>query len=102
MYLRAVSYFVVKREPGPAWNAESSMREQKQWPEHAAFMEALVDDGFVVLGGPLGDGSRILLIVDSGTEDEIRARFAEDPWVPLDLLRISSIERWEVLLGSVI
>jgi uncharacterized protein YciI len=90
--------FVVKREPGPAWDAGSSMHEQEQWPEHAACMEALVDDGFVVLGGPLGDGSVVLLIVDSGNEDEIRARFAEDPWVPLDLLRIASVEPWEVLL----
>ncbi|MDX6483815.1 MAG: hypothetical protein QOE95_1586 [Gaiellaceae bacterium] len=47
----------MKREPGPAWDAGSSMHEQEQWPEHAAFMEALVDDGFVVLGGPLGGGS---------------------------------------------
>ena len=63
-------------------------------------MEALVDDGFIVVGGPLGNGSEILLIVDSGSEDEIRARFAEDPWAPVDLLRISSIEPWEVLLRA--
>jgi uncharacterized protein YciI len=95
-----MSYFVVKREPGPAWDAAASMREQEHWPEHAAFMEALVDDRFVVLGGPLGDGSTVLLIVDSGNEDEIRARLTEDPWVPLDLLRISSVEPWEVLLRA--
>ena len=95
-----MAYFVVKREPGPAWDARSSMREQKQWPEHATFMEGLVHDGFVVLGGPLGDGSTIQLIVDSGSEGEIRARFAEDPWVPLDLLRISTVEAREVLLRA--
>ena len=95
-----MSYFVVKREPGPGWDAELAMRAQEQWPEHAAFMEALVDDGFIVLGGPLGNGSEILLIVDSGSEDEIRARFAEDPWAPVDLLRISSIEPWDVLLRA--
>jgi hypothetical protein len=33
------------------------MREQDAWDEHAAFMEALVDDGFVVLGGPIGEGN---------------------------------------------
>jgi uncharacterized protein YciI len=95
-----MSYFVVKREPGPARAAASSMREQEHGPEHAAFMEALVDDGFVVLGGPLGDGSTILLIVDSESEDEIHARFAEDPWVTLELLRISTVEPWEVLLRA--
>jgi uncharacterized protein YciI len=95
-----MSYFVVMREAGPAWAPASSTREQEQWTEHAAFMEALVDDGFVVLGGPIGDGPTTLLIVDSGSEDEIRARLAQDPWTPLDLLSTSRIEPWEVLLSS--
>jgi hypothetical protein len=30
--------------------------------EHAAFMGALAYDGFVALGGPVGNGARILLI----------------------------------------
>jgi hypothetical protein len=76
------------------------MREQEQWDEHAAFMEALVDDGFVVFGGPLGDGSQILLIVDAEGEPEIDARLADDPWTPMRLLRIARIERWEILLGA--
>jgi uncharacterized protein YciI len=96
-----MSYFVVIREAGPAWAPASSIREQEQWTEHAAFMDALVDDGFVVLGGPLGDGPTTLLIVDAGSEDEIRARLAQDPWTPLGLLQISKIEPWDVLLSSV-
>ena len=96
-----MSYFVVIREAGPAWAPASATREQDQWTEHAAFMEALVDDGLVVLGGPLGDGRTTLLIVEAGTEDEIRARLADDPWTPLGLLQISRIEPWEVLLRSV-
>jgi hypothetical protein len=35
------------------------MPEQEKWVEQAAFMNALAEDGFVVLGGPLGDGARI-------------------------------------------
>ena len=96
-----MSYFVVIREAGPAWAPASSIREQEQWTEHAAFMDALVEDGFVVLGGPLGDGPTTLLIVDSGSEDEIRTRFADDPWTHLGLLQISKIEPWDVLLSSV-
>ena len=91
---------MVIRDAGPAWEPASSTREQKQWTEHAAFMEALADDGFVVLGGPLGDGPTTLLIADAGSEDEIRARLAQDPWTPLDLLSTSRIEPWEVLLTS--
>jgi hypothetical protein len=40
-------------------DASRPMRQQEQWaehaPQHAAFMDALADDGFVILGGPLGE-----------------------------------------------
>ena len=49
------------------------MREQHKWKEHAAFMNALAEEGFVVLGGPLGDGAQILLIVHADSEDAIEA-----------------------------
>jgi uncharacterized protein YciI len=76
------------------------LREQEKWDEHAAFMIALADDGFVVLAGPLGDGHEVLLIVDAESEEEIHARLADDPWTPLGLLPIARIERWEVLLAA--
>ncbi len=77
------------------------MPEQEKWAEHAAFMNALADDGFVVLGGPLGDGARILLIIDADSEGAIQKRLAADPWTPMGLLRIAKVERWEILLGAV-
>ena len=95
-----MAYFAVMRERGGPWDFSLTLREQEQWVEHAAFMEALVDGGFVVLGGPFADGVRVLLIVDAESETEIEARLAEDPWTPMGLLRTLSIERWEILLGS--
>jgi uncharacterized protein YciI len=77
------------------------MPEQEKWAEHAAFMNALAEDGFVVLGGPLGDGARILLIIDADSEGAIQTRLAADPWTPMGLLRIAKVERWEILLGAV-
>jgi uncharacterized protein YciI len=74
------------------------MREQKLWTEHAAFMNALAAEGFVVLGGPLGDGAEVLLIVDASSEDDVRARLAADPWSPAGLLQIARVEPWTVLL----
>ena len=94
-------YFAVTRERGEAWDGSRSMLEQEQWAKHAAFMNALVDDGFVVLGGPVGDGARILLIVEAENEQAIHARLSADPWAPMGLLRIATIERWEILLGDV-
>ena len=52
----AETYFAVFRERGSAWDASRPMRQQPRWDEHAAFMDALVDSGVIVLGGPLGEG----------------------------------------------
>ncbi len=95
-----MTYYAVTRERGERWVASLGMREQEEWDEHAAFMEALVADGFILLGGPLGDGSKTLLIIAAEGEQEIEARLAEDPWAPMGLLRVAGIERWEILLGS--
>ena len=63
-------------------------------------MEALVDDGFVLLGGPVGDGVRTLLVVEAANEEAIHERLAADPWTPTGLLRVASVEPWEILLGE--
>ena len=45
-------------------------------------MDKLVDAGFVILGGPLGDGTWILLVVEAADQPEIEMRLGEDPWAP--------------------
>ena len=63
-------------------------------------MNALAAAGFVVLGGPLGDGAEVLLIVDADGEETVRARLAPDPWTVSGLLELKSVEPWTVLLDS--
>ena len=89
--------FVVLRERGPAWDWNRDMRAQDGWDEHAAFMEALADDGFIVAGGMLAD-DRALHVVEAASEEEVRRRFVEDPW-PEEMLNVASVTPWEVLLG---
>lgn len=60
--LTMTTLFAVVREPGPTRDHGRPRAEQEAWAEHATFMNALAEAGFVVLGGPLGDGSRNLLI----------------------------------------
>lgn len=74
------------------------MREQQAWSEHAAFMNGLAESGFIVRGGPLGDGWRVLHIVEAESEQVIRQRLAQDPWEAMGILRTESVERWTVLL----
>jgi uncharacterized protein YciI len=92
-------YFVVIRKPGRAWDASRSMREQEGWEVHAAFMDALAEEDFIVLGGPLGDDDRALHVIDAGNEREIEERLAEDPWSG-HMLEIASIEPWTILLEA--
>ncbi len=66
------TYFAVTEAPGPNWDPSRARRQQDRWDEHAAFMDARVEDGFVVLGGPLGDGNEVLLIVRADSEAEAR------------------------------
>lgn len=92
-------YYLVERAPGPRWDSARPRREQDGWDAHAAFMDGLAADGFVVLGGPVGegDGDVALLVVDAAGEEEVRARLAEDPW-PDEMLTTTSIRPWTVLL----
>ena len=92
--------FVVELRNGPGFDHGRDRREQEGWDEHAAFMDALVDDGFVVLGGPLGDGETVLLVVEALDEAEIRSRLAEDPWEPLKILTVERITPWTIWLDG--
>ena len=92
--------YMVILERTEKWNPEHSMREQEQWDEHAAFMDALADENFIVLGGPLGNGKNVLFFIQAESEQNIIARLADDPWMHLGLLRTITIERWEILLGK--
>ena len=47
-------FFVVERRSGPEWDPGRPLEEQSDWDAHARFMDRLVDDGFVVLGGQIG------------------------------------------------
>ena len=69
-------FFVVITEQGPTWAPSVDMRQQDEWAGHASFMNALVDEGFVVLGGPIdtGDRHRARLIVKA--ESQLRGRTA--------------------------
>lgn len=93
-------YFVVTEECGPAWDGSRKRREQDDWDAHAGFMDGLVDERFVVLGGPVGDGMRVMLVIEAASEDEVVARLAEDPWMKTDILRVAQIESWEILLDG--
>ena len=90
-------YFVVERRAGPLWDPARPLENQSGWMDHAAFIDRLVDDGFVVLGGPLADERRVVLVVDAASENEVRAVLARDPWSDTHLV-VESVNAWTIRL----
>lgn len=93
----------MSREAGPVWTS-GGIFNQPAVSEHAAFMNTLADEGFVLFGGPLAGSEegrvRVLLIVDAESEAEIRRRLADDPWAPTEQVVTVSVEPWNVFVGE--
>jgi catechol 2,3-dioxygenase-like lactoylglutathione lyase family enzyme/uncharacterized protein YciI len=90
--------FAVRLVHGPGWDASLPIRRQDAWDAHAAFMDRLVDDGFIIMGGPVGDGEQTLHVVEAADESDVRTRLAEDPWAAAGLLCLGTIEPWALWL----
>ena len=93
------TFLVLERRSGSQWDPSRPMEQQSGWDAHAAFMDGLVDAGVLMLGGPLADEHRVVLVVEAGSEDEVRATLARDPWYETHL-RIDSIESWTLRLDA--
>jgi uncharacterized protein YciI len=95
-----MAVFAVTMVYGPSWDATRERREQPGWHEHAAFMDNLLEDGHVILGGPIGDGEQVLVIVEAADEREVAARLEGDPWMTSGVLQIGSVRPWAIWLDG--
>jgi uncharacterized protein YciI len=93
------TFLVTLHRSGPSYDPGRPLEQQPGWPEHAAFMEALVDSGFVALGGPLSDEHRVVLAVEAESEEAVHAALAPDPWHVSHLV-IASVEQWTIRLDG--
>ena len=93
------TFLVHVRRSGPEWDPATPLREQSDWDAHAAFMNGLVDEGFVVLGGPLSDEHRVVHVVEAESEEQIRAKLARDPWSGSHLV-VDTIDPWTIRLDG--
>jgi uncharacterized protein YciI len=93
------SFLVELRRSGPAWRPSLPPEQQSAWPEHAAFMDALVSSGFIVLGGPLADEHRVMMAVEAASAEDVEAVFAQDPWSGSHLV-LHALEPWTIRLDG--
>jgi uncharacterized protein len=90
--------FVVISSAGPNRDLSKGTREQPLWEDHAAFIDQLVADGFILMGGPLVDENGAMLIVNAGNEAEVREKLKCDPWFEGGILKLESVKRWEIFI----
>jgi len=92
-------FLLTLRRSGPQWDPSRPLEEQSDWPAHALFMDGLMNEGFIVLGGPLSDEHRVVHAVEAESEDAVRATLARDPWSETHL-KIDTIEPWTIRLDA--
>jgi uncharacterized protein YciI len=89
-------FLVRLRQAGPEFDHSKALEQQSGWKEHAAFMDGLVDEGHIVLGGTLPNG-RTAHAFQAESEEALRAIWARDPWYESHLV-LESVEPWEIRL----
>lgn len=94
-----MGYFVIRSVQGTAWDSSRSMREQSLWAEHAAYINSLLAADQMILGGPVGGGTpyRAMVVFIAESEGVVRQRLADDPWYKAGVLRVESIDRWDII-----
>lgn len=99
-YRLPVGFFLCTLVHGPAWDDDRDIRDQSGWPKHAAFMDRLVEDGFIIVGGPVGAGAYTAHLVHSAQAADVYRRLADDPWAKDGHLVIGQLEPWSLWLDG--
>ena len=92
--------FVAISSAGPNRDLSKGTREQPFWDEHAKFIDRLVDDGFILMGGPLIDEGGALLIFNAEDENEVIKKLKNDPWFERGILKLESVKRWQIFIDA--
>jgi uncharacterized protein YciI len=96
--------FVVLSSAGPNRDRSKGTREQPFWDDHVVFIDKLVGEAFILMGGPLLDEAGMprgaLLIVQADNQNEVREKLKHDPWLKRGILKLESITRWEIFIDE--
>ena len=95
---RMGSTFIVTSAAGSNRDHSKGTRDQPYWDEHAAFIDQLVEEGFVMLGGPLPNEGGAVLVVRAASEAEVRERLRRDPWYVHEILAPQSVRQWDIFI----
>jgi uncharacterized protein YciI len=90
---------MVRFRAGPSWTA-GAVREQLEWDAHADFVDALIERGTFVMGGPFSDNSGSMSLLEGVDADEARRLVEEDPFMKNGVFVLEEIREWDVFVDE--
>jgi uncharacterized protein len=90
---------VVRFRAGPTWTS-GSVREQPDWDAHAEFVDALIERGTFVMGGPFSDNSGSMSLLEGVDADEARRILEDDPFMKNGVFVLEEIREWNVFVDE--
>jgi uncharacterized protein YciI len=92
--------FVAIVERTELWDPSKEAQEQDGFAAHAAYMHGLEEAGFIASAGLMLESEDIIFILVAESADEVRARFAEDPWQQDGHSRLVRLEEAAFRIGA--
>lgn len=90
---------MVRFRAGPTWTS-GSVREQPDWDAHAEFVDALIERGTFVMGGPFADNSGSMSLLEGVDADEARRILEDDPFMTNGVFVLEEIREWNVFVDE--
>jgi uncharacterized protein YciI len=90
---------LVVLKAGPTWGS-GPPEEQPGWQAHADFVDALIEKGTFVMGGPFSDYSGSVNLLEGVTALEAADLLAADPFVENGVFLVDSIRDWTVYVDE--
>jgi uncharacterized protein YciI len=90
---------MVRFRAGPTWTS-GSIREQPDWDAHAEFVDALIERGTFVMGGPFSDNSGSMSLLEGIDADEARRILEDDPFMKNGVFVLEEIREWNVFVDE--
>ena len=90
---------MVRFRAGPTWSS-GPVREQPDWDAHAEFVDALIERGTFVMGGPFSDNSGSMSLLEGIDADEARRILEDDPFMKNGVFVLEEIREWTVFVDE--
>ena len=69
-------------------------------PDHLTYLQSLLEEGTLVLAGPVGDGSGAMLVLQVASEQEAQQVVASDPYTAAGVGVDHVLRPWNVVVPA--